>query len=85
VARSLGVRNGVKANQDMRQPSGPEDKSETKVLARFANPIRTRRPNMQVQPVPRSFQIRCYACKREVKITTRIWGTNPKNQLVDSE
>lgn len=38
---------------------------------------------MRVQAVPRSFVIRCYACKREVEITTRLWQVEAENELVD--
>jgi DNA-directed RNA polymerase subunit RPC12/RpoP len=38
---------------------------------------------MQVQSVARAFLIPCYACKREVKMTTRIWEIDTEKQMVD--
>jgi hypothetical protein len=38
---------------------------------------------MRVQSFSRTFIIRCYACKREVKINTRTWEEDPKNHVVD--
>ena len=38
---------------------------------------------MQVQPCLRTFSVRCYACKREVKMSTRTWEIDAKREAVD--
>jgi rRNA maturation endonuclease Nob1 len=38
---------------------------------------------MRVQSSSRTFSIRCYACKKEVKIKTQTWDVDVKNHVVD--
>jgi len=38
---------------------------------------------MRVQSDARSFIARCYSCRREVEIETRIWEIDPKRRIID--